>query len=238
MTAPTRIPGDVETEPLETDEALHRRRRAVAATGLVGAALLGAGLTAPAGSGRFYGFTAATAATYVAGALASGPIRRGESDRPIVTPAALGVGAFGVFYAGGLIAKRIPFARRAISRILGYAARGVDPLVVGVTLANGVAEEVYFRGAVYAAAGGRRPLAASTGAYVLATLATRNPALVFASGLMGALFAAQREVTGGVQAPAITHVVWSVLMLRFLPPLFEEKPVTLSAGPGPSPAGS
>lgn len=238
MIAPTRIPGDVEIDPVETDDELRRRRRAVAATGLVGAALLGAGLTAPAGSGRFYGLTAATAATYVAGALASGPIRRGESERPVVVPAALGAGAFGVFYAGGLVAKRIPFARRAISRILGYAARGVDPLVVGVALANGVAEEVYFRGAVYAAAAGHRRILTSTGAYVLATAATRNPALVFASGLMGSLFAAQRHATGGVQAPAITHVVWSVLMLRFLPPLFEEKPVTLAPASDPSPAGS
>ncbi|MDN5860797.1 MAG: hypothetical protein L0H84_19510, partial [Pseudonocardia sp.] len=80
---------------------------------------------------------------------------------------------------------------------------------------------LYFRGAVYAAAAGRRPVLAATSAYVLATLATRNPALVFASGLMGTLFAAQRAATGGVAAPAITHVVWSVLMLRLLPPLFE-----------------
>jgi hypothetical protein len=38
---------------------------------------------------------------------------------------------------------------------------------------------------------------------------------------MGAIFAAQRRATGGIQAPIITHVVWSTLMLRFLPPLFE-----------------
>jgi membrane protease YdiL (CAAX protease family) len=220
----------------ETGAVLARRRRTVAVTGLVGAALLGAGLTAPAGSGRFYGLTAATAATYVTGALASGPIRRGESG--VLAPAALGAGAFGVFYTGGLVARRIPFARRAISRILGYAARGVDPLVVGVTLANGVAEEMYFRGAVQDAAGGKRPLATSTVAYVAATTATRNPALVFASALMGTLFAVQRQVTGGVQAPAITHVVWSVLMLRFLPPLFAEAPITPVPALDRSPAGT
>ncbi|MDN5854769.1 MAG: hypothetical protein L0K86_18345, partial [Actinomycetia bacterium] len=155
---PPRVPGDVEIDPVETGDALSRRRRAVAMTGLVGAALLGAGMTAPTGSGRFYGFTAATAATYIAGALASGPIERGASAGPVRTPAALGVGAFGVFYAGGLVARRIPFARRAISRVLGYAPQGMTPLVVGVTLVNGVAEELYFRGAVYAAAAGRRPV--------------------------------------------------------------------------------
>jgi membrane protease YdiL (CAAX protease family) len=212
----------------ETGAVLARRRRTVAATGLVGAALLGAGLTAPAGSGRFYGLTAATAATYVAGSLASGPVRRGTGSSQVLVPAALGAGAFGVFYTGGLVARRIPFARRAISRILGYAAKGVDPLVVGVALANGVAEEMYFRGAVYDAAGGRRPLVTTTAAYVVATTATRNPALVFASALMGVLFAVQRKATGGVQAPAITHLVWSVLMLRFLPPLFAEEPIRLA----------
>lgn len=231
-------PGDVDIDPADTGDALRRRRRAVLATGLAGAALLGAGLKAPPNSVRFYGLTAATAATYVAGAVASGPIRRGSSARPVVGPALVGAGAFGVFYAGGLVARRIPFARAAISKVLGYAAQGADPLVVAVTLANGAAEEVYFRGAVYAAAGGQRPMATSTAAYVAATLATRNPALVFASGLMGTLFAVQREATGGVQAPAITHLVWSVLMLLYLPPLFAEQPVRPLPALGPSPSGS
>jgi hypothetical protein len=44
--------------------------------------------------------------------------------------------------------------------------------------------------------------------------------LVAASGVMGALFALQRRASGGIQAPMITHLVWSALMLRFLPPLF------------------
>jgi len=32
----------------------------------------------------------------------------------------------------------------------------------------------------------------------------------------------QRDASGGVLAPAVTHVTWSVLMLRCLPPLFRE----------------
>jgi hypothetical protein len=58
---------------------------------------------------------------------------------------------------------------------------------------------------------------------MLTTTATRNPALVLASGVMGGLFALQRRATGGVQAPMITHVVWSTLMVRFLPPLFRRR---------------
>jgi len=45
-------------------------------------------------------------------------------------------------------------------------------------------------------------------------------ALVLASVPMGLLFAQQRRITGGIQAPMLTHVVWSTLMLRYLPPLF------------------
>jgi hypothetical protein len=33
-------------------------------------------------------------------------------------------------------------------------------------------------------------------------------------------------VTGGILAPMLTHLTWSVLMLRFLPPLFDDPPVT------------
>jgi hypothetical protein len=56
--------------------------------------------------------------------------------------------------------------------------------------------------------------------YALATAATRNPALVLASGAMGTLFGLQRRSTGGIQAPLLTRLTWSALMLRYLPPLF------------------
>ena len=48
----------------------------------------------------------------------------------------------------------------------------------------------------------------------------RDTALVLASVPMGLLFAQQRRITGGIQASMLTHVVWSALMLRYLPPLF------------------
>jgi hypothetical protein len=35
------------------------------------------------------------------------------------------------------------------------------------------------------------------------------------------VLAVQREATGGIQAPVLTHLTWSALMLRFLPPLLE-----------------
>ena len=72
-------------------------------------------------------------------------------------------------------------------------------------------------------AGATRPVLASTAIYGLATTATRNPALLLASLPMGLLFAQQRRITGGIQASMLTHVVWSALMLRYLPPLFARR---------------
>ncbi|MEV6621625.1 CPBP family intramembrane glutamic endopeptidase [Amycolatopsis sp. NPDC051106] len=176
-----------------------------------GSGLLGASLASRPGSRRFHVLTASVAATWFAGA---GPVPRGRRD--VVQPVVAGAGAFGVFYGCALVARRIPPLRRAIAGVLGHAHHGSAPSVAATTLVTGVAEEFFFRGALYDAFGARR----STALYVLSTTATRNPALVLASTVMGTLFAVQRGRSGGVQAPLLTHVVWSALMLAFLPRLF------------------
>ncbi len=232
---PSWLAEKVPRDHWETDEKFRRRRRVVAATSLAGAGMLGAGLSTKPDSPAFYGITLGTAATWVIGGLASGRLHLGwmrygdGMRRPIVTPVLTGVGAFGVFYAAALVCKRIPPLERAISTILQYADQGSNVLVVLTTLANGAAEEVFFRGALYAAVGERRPVMASTGVYMLATVATRNPALVLASGVMGALFGLQRRSTGGIQAPLLTHLTWSTLMLRYLPPLFRKSETPISS---------
>jgi membrane protease YdiL (CAAX protease family) len=176
-----------------------------------GSGLLGASLASRPGSRRFHVLTASVAATWFAGA---GPVPRGRRD--VVQPVVAGAGAFGVFYGCALVARRIPPLRRAIAGVLGHAHHGSAPSVAATTLVTGVAEEFFFRGALYDAFGAR----GSTALYVLSTTATRNPALVLASTVMGTLFAVQRGRSGGVQAPLLTHVVWSALMLAFLPRLF------------------
>jgi CAAX protease family protein len=82
-----------------------------------------------------------------------------------------------------------------------------------------VAEELFFRGALWS---GPRPLRTTTLAYAASTAATGNPALVLADLITSAIFGWQRAATGGVLAPALTHVNWSVLMQRYLPPLFRD----------------
>ncbi|WP_329061738.1 CPBP family intramembrane glutamic endopeptidase [Amycolatopsis sp. NBC_01480] len=183
-----------------------------------GTGLLGLSLATRPGSGRFYVLTNAVAATWIAGGLAAGPPPRGRSRHPVATPVLIGAGAFGVFYAAALVARRIPVLSRALAGVLAYAHRGSGPAVLATTLVTGAAEEVFFRGVVQEPG---TAVAASTAVYALSTVATRNPALVLASVVMGTVFGLQRRVTGGVQAPLLTHVVWSALMLRYLPPLFE-----------------
>jgi membrane protease YdiL (CAAX protease family) len=215
----------VAAEPVESDAAVRHRRRVVAGVALAGAGLLGTSLSTKPDSPQFYGLTLGVAATWVAGGLGSGPLHLGRdraAHRPVVTPVLLGVGAFGVFYGCALVARHVPVLDRAISKVLRYAHQGSSPVVLFTTLANGAAEEVFFRGALYTAAGRNRPVVLSTAVYMLATCATRNPALVLASSVMGALFAVQRRATGGIQAPMLTHLTWSTLMLWLLPPLFRE----------------
>ncbi|MGH3575523.1 MAG: hypothetical protein ACRDUW_27510, partial [Pseudonocardiaceae bacterium] len=68
--------------------------------------------------------------------------------------------------------------------------------------------------------------------------ATRNPALVLASAAMGTLFGLQRRATGGVQAPILTHLTWSWLMVHFLPPLFGASSGPPARSQRPRPVGT
>lgn len=225
---PTWLAERVPRDHRESDAAFRRRRRVTLGVSVVGAGLLGLSLTRRPGSPEFYAATFAVAGVWAAGGVASGPLHLGFTQaggtpprRPVLTPVLTGVAAFGAFYGAALVARRVPVLGPAVAHVLRFADQGYGPMVYATTLANGVAEEVFFRGAVYAAIGERHPVPASTAVYALATTATGNPALVLASIVMGGLFGLERRATGGVQAPLLTHLTWSALMLRFLPPLFE-----------------
>ena len=140
----------------------------------------------------------------------------------MAAPVLTGVAAFGAFFGAAAVARHVPVVNEALVSVLNYAERGSDSWVLATTLANGVAEEVFFRGSLFTALGPIHPVAASTVVYVLSTCATRNPALVVAAVVMGSVFAAQRRATGGLLAPILTHVTWSALMLRYLPVLFHK----------------
>lgn len=218
-----------------------RRRRVVAGVSVLGTSLLGVSLSTRPASREFYALTMGVAGTWAAGGVWSGPLHlgwiRGRDEklrRPVLTPVATGAGAFGFFYACALVSRRIPVLDGALFRVLRFADEGATPLIVLTACANGAAEEVFFRGALYAAIDERYAVLASTSVYTLATVATRNPALVLAAGVMGSLFGLQRRASGGIQASTLTHLTWSLLMLRYLPPLFrtewkQSRPGTESA---------
>jgi hypothetical protein len=211
------------------------------AAGLGAAALLRSSFAARAGSARFYLLTAGLAATWTGGALGAGPVpwrgdgwrtRPGSTARAlIVVPVVTGAATFAVFYGAAWAARRHRSLHRAIASVLRYADAGSTPLVLLIASGSGVAEELFFRGALWS---GPRPLRTTTLAYAASTAATGNPALVLAGLITSMIFGWQRDITGGVIAPAVTHVTWSVLMLRYLPPLFRDGTEIAKAQVGPT----
>ena len=201
----------------------------VVVTLLVGAGVLGWTLRLPAGSDAFVPAAFVLAAVWAVGAFASGPLHLGRARtrsgqtpvRPIVQPIVLGLVLLGVFLAGGLAVGTVPSLRRPVDELLDHAQVGSLALVIVVTIVNGIAEELFFRGALFAAITGARAIVITTVAYALITVGSGIPLLVFAAAVLGFVTALQRRVTGGVLAPILTHLTWSVGMLLLLPSALE-----------------
>jgi CAAX protease family protein len=216
----------VPRDHAQSDAEFRRRRIVVAVVLVAGATLLGVSLSVRPGDAIFYPLTIAVAAIWVIGGLLSGPLHlgylpfRGTLRRPIGTGLIFGVLAGAIFVAGALLVRLVPPLHDYVDNVLAHARYGSLPLIVIVTLLNGVAEEVFFRGGLFAAIGRTHPVLISTVIYAAATLATRNPMLVFAALSLGVVLALQRRASGGILAPIITHITWSMIMLFVLPPLF------------------
>jgi membrane protease YdiL (CAAX protease family) len=211
----------------EPPSLVRRRRIVVAVVLVVGAALLGYSLTRPPGDESFYWLTLALAGVWAVGALISGPIHlgcikfRGRNQRPVITGTAVGLALSAAFVIGGLVAREIPGVREYITRVLEFANYGPLALVAFITVVNGLAEEAFFRGALYTALGRFHPVLVSTVLYVIATAATTaNPMLGFAAIILGLVCAFLRRMTGGVLAPMLTHFFWGLVMVLALPPIF------------------
>jgi membrane protease YdiL (CAAX protease family) len=204
------------------------RKVVTAVVVVIGAACLGWSLQIDPGNSTFYVATLVLAGIWTVGAFASGPLylgrvaRAGSHDdlrRPVAGAIALGLLLAGVFVVGGLVVRQIPVIDRQVSSVLDHADQGVTPILLLITVVNGVAEELFFRGALYAAVP-RHPVVWSTVAYVVATLATGNFMLAFAAILLGVVVGLERRASGGILAPILTHVTWSTVMLFALPLLF------------------
>ncbi|HTZ44940.1 MAG TPA: type II CAAX endopeptidase family protein [Jatrophihabitans sp.] len=216
----------VPRDHLQPDAAFRRRRVVAAVVLLAGTVLLGVSLSVRPGDQAFYPLTFALAAVWVIGGFASGPLHLGRIAvggrlrRPVVTPVGVGLAFVAVFTLGALVVREIGPLADYTENVLAHARSGSLPLLVVITALNGISEEVFFRGALYAAIGVRHPVLISTLVYAVATVATGNPMLVFAALTLGAVLGLQRRASGGLLAPILTHVTWSVGMLLILPPLF------------------
>lgn len=186
---------------------------------LVGAASLSVTLRLEPGDWRFVAGAAWMAAVWVVGSLLSGPLPTGDRDRTgraIGTGVLVGVVAVTTTLVGGLVVAHFPVLREPAEELLQHA--GPDTvLVVALTLFNGLAEELFFRGALYDAVPARLAVPVTTGIYALSTVGAGVLLLVVAAALLGALTALLRRHTGGLLAPIATHVIWSVGMLLLLP---------------------
>lgn len=215
----------VARDHLDTPTQWRRRQIVVAITLVLGAVALGRALAVRPGDPLFYPATLAVAAIWAAGALASGRLHLGrahtragtEGGRAVLQGFLLGAALLAIFCAGALVVGRIPVLRAPVEGLLDHARFGALAVVALVTAVNGLAEELFFRGAVYAAIPRRWNLLGSTALYALSTILSGVPLLTFAAAALGLLTGAQRRVTGGVLGPIVAHLTWSLGMLFLLP---------------------
>jgi membrane protease YdiL (CAAX protease family) len=210
----------------ESPVVLRRRRFVVAVTLVIGAVVLGFSLRRTPGESSFYWLTLVLAAVWISGGLVSGPLHlgginwRGRNQRPVISGLAIGLALGGIFVLGGLIAREIPVVAALIVRVLQFESHGTVLFIVLITLVNGLAEEVFFRGALYTALGRRQPVVISTILYACVSMASGNYMLGFAAIILGTVCALERRASGGVLAPMLTHFVWGLIMVLVLPPIF------------------
>lgn len=215
----------VGPQPLAASSRRHRGT-AVGVTLVIGAGLLAATLHVPRPSAWFTILGIALATTWFVGAILARPVPiRPRTARPwptvVAFATAVGGVAFLVFWGGSRVARHVPIVSGAVDSVLDSTESPTGFVVLVVALVNGVAEEAFFRGAVYNAVGPGRTTARTTvlatAAYVAVTAATGNVALIVAAIVMGMVFGLERAITGSVLAPIVTHLTWTTLMLTVLP---------------------
>jgi len=216
----------VPRDQRDSDAAFRRRQVVAAIVVLVGAGVLGWSLRLEPGGNTFYVAAIVLAGVWAAGAFLSGRLHLGRMARsnevfvrPILAPILLGLILVGVFVLGSLVVREIPPLADYVSSVLAYADEGSLTVLAVITFFNGIAEELFFRGAMYAAIP-KHPVAWTTLAYVVATLATGNVMLGFAAIVLGVVCGLERRASGGILAPILTHITWSLSMLFLLPLLF------------------
>lgn len=211
--------------PAETPRQSRRRRIVVAATFILGALALGAALDIEPGEPLFYAASLGLAALWTVGAFASGRLHLGHSrtregtigGRAVLQGFILGGILLAVFLLGAMVVGQVDALRGPVDDLMEHALFGNIAIVALVTAVSGICEELFFRGAVFAAMPRRWEVLGSAVIYTLSTIFSGVPLLTFAAFCLGLLTGAQRRVTGGVLGPIVSHITWSLGMLFLLP---------------------
>ena len=195
-----------------------RRRLWVVGTLVLGAAALAFTLNRPSGDDLFLVTGYAMAAVWAGGALLSGPIPRshGGAGRAAVIGAAIGAFLLGCCLLIAVLIADVPVLAEPADELLNHADGALLPVLL-MTAANGVGEEMFFRGALFSALPRRSAIVVTTVLYALTTVGSGIVLLVLAAAMLVAVTAFLRPRTGRLAAPIATHLVWSLGMLLLLP---------------------
>ncbi|GAB3198676.1 hypothetical protein GCM10027062_13520 [Nocardioides hungaricus] len=134
-------------------------------------------------------------------------------------PVAAGLALAGVFVLGTVAFRELGLLEGQLDALGEHADQGSLALLAICTAITGIAEELFFRGSVYAAFP-QRPVLISTAAYGLATLGTGNVLLAFSAVVLGAVVGLMRQRYDGLVAPILAHLAWSLTMLFALPAVY------------------
>jgi uncharacterized protein len=189
----------------------------VSVTFLAGVAMLTVTLHLEPGDETFVLTALATAAIWAVGARACGPLpMRGPTTQAGIA-AVVGCLALLLCLAVAVVVADIPFLAQPAEDLLAHRGTAALPVMVLITALNSVAEEMYFRGALYTTVSARFAWIITAIAYTLATLPSEVLLLSTAAALLGALTGLLRRATGGLLAPVVAHLIWSLGMLFLLP---------------------
>ena len=215
---------DPRLSPYGGTTAATRRRTlwVVVATGVVAAACLAWSLRIPAGDPWFYPATFMLAAVYIIGSSAALRMT-GERLPWAVTPrgprdAEPGRHGLADLSAAGVFIDRVlPPPAGPVHELLDHARVGGLAMVALTTAVNGVAEEAYYRGALWRVLPRGRRILVTTVAYTLVTSLAGIPLLALAAAALGALVGWLRERTRSLLPCVVAHLIWSLTMLFVLP---------------------
>ena len=213
----------VERDHWQSDAAFLRRRIVVAVTLALGALLLGLSFSLRQGDLAFYPLTFGLAATWALGGLLSGPLHLG---RVLLAGGLRRQPSLPSWWDSASRALRVgrsycsydPIARQARRRRARLRRLGNLWIILVITLVNGVAEELFFR-VHFAAIGVRRCVDFHDSLCVddRCRWQSRTGLRCWCPWNRGG---AGAPATGGILAPILTHITWSLSMLFVLPPLF------------------